>query len=1106
MVTASVRSSLVVVLVTLAPVSRAWDPSYVPPAPPPRYETVTIQPSYTGPIIQPMQPSGGGGGWSPGGWTSGGAPVAPAAPSDGELCTGGDREACERACQKSGKVACGNLALLRMRGDGGPVDRPGAHAAAVRGCALGDEWSCWARAELEIYDGIRSPDRWTVEELLSKPCHGAYPRACWLLATRREAQLPGIVTTPAQLDDWFGRACKAGEPAGCGDLARRRAEAERPVSDGTLAELERVCGAGDHRACTWFLRFARRDRPLGPELARRARPLVERACSGGHRDGCVELATLVEDDDAPRARRLLEEGCEARHGLSCAGLAWLHARGRAGLADDPARVTALAKKACELGDGWGCYEVALREAGPGRAPDAKKVARACELGSGAACDAVAREGFDSGDASRVRRAFEQVAARCRRGDAEACALEAWAWWGGRGTLRSPSEAIRAETWACGGGVEAACATLAWAKARGVGTRGDPERARAMLQPLCDKGLGRPCLVWGELLADGLGGPADPAAAFAAFTRSCDAGDAAGCAAKGRALATGMGVTADARAGRRLVEATCKRPSDPGCVTLADLLAGQRAEATRARALYQKSCDAGQHAACAGLAEVMLRGIGGKVDGARAIALARPACAASEGRACRVLGDAQLAERWSGLVARVKAELFWRRACDAGDAPTCRALDAMERAGSMTMIGERVDVSGSVVVPRSRGTWMPPTDCPSRVIEACRDGHVQACLVESERLFETEPTRAYCGARAACDKGSGLGCALAALHARPYDEARAVADAERGCRAGHRPGCALAAMLGLGILDAQVAPAKVERAVTLVGPACEQGEPSACDALVQLAHHAALPLADARAWPALGKACERGGAGACEAVARREAMLRLRAACERGDADACDRFGWASYQPYRFGLDRAAGARALARGCELGSWQACMRAVELAQREDLRERAGALAEAACARGTVPGAGGDADDPHVPKPDPIEVCVVAQTHRILAADDASADADARATLEPMCDKGVWSACLPLTAIWVVSRPGAFPKSTGAVIARACKKLGGEVCDVADFRRVMLDTITLCDGGDLEACGHHAYLHGGLGTYGAWGFPRRAARLQAEACRRGHAASCQ
>lgn len=199
-----------------------------------------------------------------------------------------------------------------------------------------------------------------------------------------------------------------------------------------------------------------------------ATPLLDRACTLGHAEGCVNLATfftapgtgwqapdralglyargcelglasacmsgggmvaegkMVKADPA-RAAGLFELACSQQHALGCFTAGMVHSEGR-GVARSTELATERFDRACTLGHATGCFNAGIllfRERG-GRPGDNEKAAqyfgRACDAKEAAGC---LRAGIASlrgiGASADVRAAKDLFDRACRGGDEDGCA-------------------------------------------------------------------------------------------------------------------------------------------------------------------------------------------------------------------------------------------------------------------------------------------------------------------------------------------------------------------------------------------------------------------------------------------------------------------------------------------------------------------------------------------------------------------------------------------------------------------------------------------------------------------------------------------------------------
>lgn len=275
------------------------------------------------------------------------------------------------------------------------ADRARAGELLEAACVKGEAARCAQLADA-LMDGLVVDVDWVrAATLREQLCTQNHARACYSLAGQVVGG-DGVAESAKRANELYLKACELGEPDACGWAASR---------------LKR------------------------PELAQRAFDLDRAACESGIIDRCVSsehtrkadgVTGAVPAEAWKRALAALERECSAGDGERCGQLAYAHERGLGGLAQNMERVRALREIACTLGDAYWCSAVAAaHEKGDGVPLDAPKALplrkRACELGDGGSCaelarvraDAAAslalyRRGCDLGDSTSCYRAQERV--------------------------------------------------------------------------------------------------------------------------------------------------------------------------------------------------------------------------------------------------------------------------------------------------------------------------------------------------------------------------------------------------------------------------------------------------------------------------------------------------------------------------------------------------------------------------------------------------------------------------------------------------------------------------------------------------------------------------
>ncbi|MCA9652087.1 MAG: SEL1-like repeat protein [Myxococcales bacterium] len=170
--------------------------------------------------------------------------------------------------------------------------------------------------------------------------------------------------------------------------------------------LTSECDAGRGPAChnlgVELLERQRRGQAVPP--GREPERYLQRACAAGVEPSCMLLRTLAGGATAgmmgpPLPGELPEaagdplagrgRACDEGEAEACGALAAIHERGGPGIAPDPARALELYRKACTLGSASACSSAAAMEMRKGEGADreAARTAfeRACELGDGTGC-------------------------------------------------------------------------------------------------------------------------------------------------------------------------------------------------------------------------------------------------------------------------------------------------------------------------------------------------------------------------------------------------------------------------------------------------------------------------------------------------------------------------------------------------------------------------------------------------------------------------------------------------------------------------------------------------------------------------------------------------
>jgi TPR repeat protein len=295
---------------------------------------------------------------------------------------------------------------------------PGASAQDLI-CDAGDAAAC-ERAGVERVD---AGDFLTATRYFEPACAAGRPGACNQLGFLSATGM-GVVKDEPKAFTFYERSCAVGDEGGCASVAFALAQGRGTAKDErrALALAQTWCDRGGALACDELgLMFSE-----GQGTARnraRAVEMYERACGTAPRDreghhGCFHLAEAYRDGDGvPRdpskALALLTAACQASVPPgACNALGWMYWEGRDVPRAAPLAVS-LFRRACDLGDEYGCTNLAARYwRGEGVTKDEDEAAvllgGACGRGFQKACDDLSAMGRPLGNAGTV-----DPCARCR---------------------------------------------------------------------------------------------------------------------------------------------------------------------------------------------------------------------------------------------------------------------------------------------------------------------------------------------------------------------------------------------------------------------------------------------------------------------------------------------------------------------------------------------------------------------------------------------------------------------------------------------------------------------------------------------------------------------
>jgi TPR repeat protein len=409
-----------------------------------------------------------------------------------------------------------------------------------------------------------------------------------------------------------------------------------------------------------------------------------------------------------------------------------------------------------------------------------------------------------------------------------------------------------------------CYADAWFLADGAGVTHDPKAALARFRSACAAAHLPSCGALAELTFEGLGGPADPAAAQRMWRDACDKGDLRACADHAQSWK---------RLGRTLLP-------DDAVVRL------------------DKACTGGEPLACARLGAVYANERGGEDDELRGQTLARRSCDAGSAEGCFT---------WAQIVV-ADQRVPWKRD---------EVMDAMIRA-----------CRGGVPMGCTNAAEVYPAAMP-RLEAMCQGGLLDACSVlGEEKLLRAKDTSVLALFERGCARGQASDCMWLAAAAgdgvgRTADAKAALELDRRACSLGSAGGCyrlSAAYYTGEGVTQDDAQGDRV------LDESCARGVAESCVYLASVREQDG----DKRMIAAYERACAAGSPGGCTRAAELHHAVHHAAdaalpfeirACLLRDAGSCARVGALGWE-HQAGIDDDEGVHAAARGCKLGSVEAC----------------------------------------------------------------------------------------------------------------------------------------------------------------------------------------
>lgn len=226
--------------------------------------------------------------------------------------------------------------------------------------------------------------------------------------------------------------------------------------------------------------------------------------------------------------------------------------------------------ACRNGNGAACTAQALAHG-----QTIELLQRACDLGDGQGCYLLA---LKLGNTKEGAAAYEQA---CEAGNSLACTNLGYVYEHGEGVAKDLASAVRLYKLGCKGSSCAApnnlgCVNLGRFYRDGIGVDADPRRALQLFRDVCDRTavddedaghIARSCSLAGTLMLFGKDVPRDSPRALALLEKGCDGDDTFGCYNLAVLYDNGQGVPADQISAAGYYKHACDQGDTEACERL-----------------------------------------------------------------------------------------------------------------------------------------------------------------------------------------------------------------------------------------------------------------------------------------------------------------------------------------------------------------------------------------------------------------------------------------------------------------------------------------------------------------------------------------------------------
>ena len=279
----------------------------------------------------------------------------------------------ERGCDGGDAGACGQLGALLVHPPRGLAGNSGrGFEYLTRACDASQGDACHELARIEgardadVRDGAR------ISKLLERACDTGVGDACSELGSRYQSNQQGVDWYAARRN--FQRACDLGSSAGCTHLAEfyvrgvGELATNSPAHNESMALklFESTCARDYEPACVGLGMVFMASRTQGVADPARAQQLFSHACDAGVVDGCLQLASLLDNGDAglvddTAAATMYARLCTEGSATACRRYAVMLADGE-GVRQNESQAMRMLSKACKLGEAMSCQVLDERRA------------------------------------------------------------------------------------------------------------------------------------------------------------------------------------------------------------------------------------------------------------------------------------------------------------------------------------------------------------------------------------------------------------------------------------------------------------------------------------------------------------------------------------------------------------------------------------------------------------------------------------------------------------------------------------------------------------------------------------------------------------------------